>query len=136
MKRLTSSCLHKLLSAIRHTTLIAVQIQKLLYYTGKHYQASDRQDSHKRLRLHGFWNRLGKTLVKRGKGVVKQCCYYDRKYKRQGIKVTPPLLTSCFFPYTHDGIINLLNYEICCDFTHMIVTGGMDADETPFCGAV
>lgn len=78
------------------------------------------------------------AYYKDGKGVVKQCCYYDRKYKRQGIKVTPSLLTSCFFPYTHDGIINLLNYEICCDFTHMIVTGGidLDADDTPLCGAV
>lgn len=78
------------------------------------------------------------AYYKDGKGVVKQCSYYDRKYKRQGIKVTPPLLTSCFFPYTHDGIINLLNYEICCDFTHMIVTDGIDIDSsnTPLCGAL
>lgn len=75
---------------------------------------------------------------KDGKGVVNQCYYYDRKYKRQDIKVTPPLLTSCFFPYNQEGILNLLNHEICCDFTHMIVTDGIDLDSNtaPLCGAI
>jgi hypothetical protein len=78
------------------------------------------------------------AYYKDGKGVVKQCCYYDRQYQRQGIKVTPPMLISCFFPYTQEGILNLLNHEICCDFTHIIVTGGIDIDSntTPLCGAV
>ena len=45
---------------------------------------------------------------------------------------------SCFFPYTQKGILNLPNHEICCDFTHIIVTGGIDIDSntTPLCGAV
>ena len=45
---------------------------------------------------------------------------------------------SCFFPYTREGILNLLNHEICCDFTHIIVTDGIDVDAntTPLCGAV
>jgi len=75
---------------------------------------------------------------KDGNGVVKQCYYYDRKYKRKDIKVTPPLLISCFFPYSRDGILNLLNYEICCDFTHMIITDGIDlySNTTPICGAL
>lgn len=78
------------------------------------------------------------AYYKDGKGVVKQCCYYDRQYQRQGVKVTPPTLISCFFPYTQEGILNLLNREICCDFTHIIVTGGIDIDSntTPLCGAV
>ena len=75
---------------------------------------------------------------KDGKGVVNQCYYYDRKYKRQDIKVTPPLLTSCFFPYNQEDILNLLNHEICCDFTHMIVTDGIDLDSNtaPLCDAI
>lgn len=75
---------------------------------------------------------------KEGTGVVNQCYYFDRKYKRQDIKVTPPLLTSCFFPYTQEGILNLLNHEICCDFTHMIITDGIDLDSNtaPLCGAI
>lgn len=75
---------------------------------------------------------------KDGKGVVNNCCYYDRKYKRQNIRITPPFLTSCFFPYTKEGILNLINNEICCDFTHMIVTDGIDLDSNtaPLCGAI
>ena len=78
------------------------------------------------------------AYYKDGKGVVNQCCYYDREYRRQDIKITPPMLISCFFPYTREGILSLLNHEICCDFTHMLVTEGLDLDSntTPLCGAV
>ena len=78
------------------------------------------------------------AYYKDGKGVVNQCYYYDREYRRQGVKITPPTLISCFFPYTQEGILNLLNHEICCDFTHIIVTDGIDIDSniTPLCGAV
>lgn len=78
------------------------------------------------------------SYYKDGTGLVKQCYYYDRQYKRQGIQITPPMLISCFFPYTREGILNLLNHEICCDFTHMIVTDGLDLDSntTPLCGAL
>jgi len=75
---------------------------------------------------------------KDGKGVVKECCYYDRKYKSTDAHVTPPMLFSCFFPYTREGILNLLNNEICCDFTHILITNGIDidSDKTPLCGAL
>lgn len=78
------------------------------------------------------------AYYKDGKGVVKECHYYDREYQRQGIRVTPPTLISCFFPYTQEGILNLLNHEICCDFTHMLVTEGLDLDSNtaPLCGAI
>ena len=71
-------------------------------------------------------------------GVVKQCHYYDRRYKREDIKVTPPQLLTCFFPYTKKDILNLLNHELCCNFTHIIVTGEIDLDsnKTPLCGAI
>ena len=78
------------------------------------------------------------VYYKNGNGVVRQCHYYDRKYKRQDVKVTPPQLTSCFFLYNREGILNLLNHEICCDFTHIIVTDGIDFDSNtlPICGAL
>ena len=78
------------------------------------------------------------AYYKDGNGVVKQCHYYDRQYKRQDVKVTPPQFTSCFFPYNSESILNLLNYELCCNFTHMIVTGDLDLDfnTTPLCGAL
>lgn len=75
---------------------------------------------------------------KESKGVIKQCHYYDRQYRRQGVKVTPPQLLSCFFPYNQEGILSLLNHELCCDFTHIIVTSGIDlySNTTPLCGAL
>jgi len=75
---------------------------------------------------------------KDGNGVVKQCHYYDRRYKREDIKVTPPQLLTCFFPYTKKDILNLFNHELCCNFTHIIVTDGIDLDsnKTPLCGAI
>lgn len=78
------------------------------------------------------------AYYKEGQGVVKHCCYCDRQYKRQDIQMIPPMLTSCFFPYTKQGILTLLNHEICCDFTHILVTDGIDLDSnhTPLCGAV
>lgn len=78
------------------------------------------------------------AYYKDGKGVVKDCHYYDRQYRRQNVKVTPPQLISCFFPYTQSGIMDLLNHEICCDFTHIIITSGIDidSDTTPLCGAL
>lgn len=78
------------------------------------------------------------AYYKDGRGVVRQCYYYDRKYKRTDIKVTPPMLISCFFPYTKEGIIDLLNQELCCDFTHILVTEEIDPESntTPLCGAL
>ena len=75
---------------------------------------------------------------KDGKGVVKQCCYYDRRYKRDGVQITPPMLISCFFPYTKESIMALINNELYCDFTHLLITDGIDIDSntTPLCGAL
>lgn len=75
---------------------------------------------------------------KEGQGVVKQCCYYDRQYGQRGAPATPPMLVHCFFPYTKEGILHLVNQEICCDFTHMLVTEGIDLDSNtaPLCGAI
>lgn len=73
-----------------------------------------------------------------GVGVVRQCYYFDRGYKRKNVKIIPPKLTSCFFPYTREGILNLINNEICCDFTHMLITDIIDLDSntTPLCVAL
>ena len=75
---------------------------------------------------------------KDGKGVGNQFCYCDWAYRRKGVKITPPMLTSCFFLYTKERILDLLNHEICCDFTHMLVTEELDLDSNtvPLCGAI
>ena len=78
------------------------------------------------------------SYYKDGRGVVAQCHYYDRKYKQMDTRITPPMLVSCFFPYTKCGIVDLLNRELCCDFTHMLLTEEIDveSDQTPLCGAL
>ena len=78
------------------------------------------------------------AYYKDGMGVVKQCCYYDREYKRYGVQITPPMLISCFFPYTEEGILNLLNHELCCGFNHILIAEDIDVDSntTPLCGAL
>lgn len=100
--------------------------------------------SHIRTRLKNKFHRsiyLELSYYKDGSGVVKQCCYYDRSYLRSDLKVTPPSLISCFFPYTREGILNLVNKEICCNFTHIIITDGtegidLDSNTTPICGSI
>ena len=81
---------------------------------------------------------LDLAYYKDGLGVVRQCSYYDRRYQQRAVPVTPPTLVSCFFPYTREGILALVNQEICCDFTHILVTDGIDLDSntTPLCGAI
>ena len=71
-------------------------------------------------------------------GVVKHCCFFDRQYKRKEVEITPSMLTKCFFPYTEKGIVKLINDELCCDFTHIIVTNNIDLDENPIpiCGSL
>lgn len=73
-------------------------------------------------------------------GVVKQCYYYDRIYKRQDIQITPPHLVSCFFRYERSAILNLFNHELCCDLNRMIVISDNEIDiyknKTPLCGCI
>lgn len=40
--------------------------------------------------------------------------------------------------YTKAGILSLVNQELCCDFTHILVTEGIDLDSNlvPLCGAI
>lgn len=100
--------------------------------------------SHLRTRLKNKLHRsiyLELEYYKDGSGVVKQCCYYDRSYLRSDLKVTPPSLISCFFQYTREGILNLVNNEICCNFTHIIFIDGtegidLDSNTTPICGSI
>lgn len=75
-----------------------------------------------------------------GMGVVKQCYYYDRSYKRQDVQITPPRLVSCFFRYERGAILNLFNHELCCEVNHLLVISDKEIDiyknKTPLCGCV
>lgn len=59
-----------------------------------------------------------------GKGVITDCHYYDRKYKERS-KVVPETLTTVFFEYNRQAILNIINNELNVAFTDIIfVTDG------------
>lgn len=72
-------------------------------------------------------------------GVVSDCFYYDRKYKSRE-KVTPPELSSIFVKYSRDAVIDMVNYELNCDFTDIIFVTDDSIDiennKTALCGNI
>lgn len=72
-------------------------------------------------------------------GLVSNCYYCDKVYKRDKSFITPSGLTTIFFDYSLDAILEIVNEELNCDFTDVIVTGdafGFDKTELPFCGSI
>ena len=71
-----------------------------------------------------------------GFGIVSECCYYDRTYKSR-TNVIPESLTSVFFPYNKQAIIDMVNRELNCDFTDIIFTDNIDIkNPMPLCGNI
>lgn len=72
------------------------------------------------------------------KGVVTKCCYYDRQYKLRD-NVTPQMLTSVFVDYDRKSITDMVNRELNCDFTDLIIiddTIGFDNSNYALCGNI
>lgn len=72
---------------------------------------------------------------------ILDCFYIDRRHKRanSGRYTNKPLkLRTLSFPITE--LLSVIGKEICCDFTHMLVTDGtgidIDANTTPLCGSL
>ncbi len=73
-----------------------------------------------------------------GRGTI-YACYYDRKYKRNGALITPQGLHTVFFEYSRENILKIVNEELNCDFTDVLITENIpDFAETdlPLCGAI
>ena len=73
-----------------------------------------------------------------GKGVISDCHYYDRKYRERS-KVIPEMLSTVFFKYNRQAILNIINNELNTAFTHIIFVtdGSLDIDnEIALCGNV
>lgn len=74
-----------------------------------------------------------------GKGVIQACHYYDRKYKRTNTLITPAGLKTIYFTYNSDNILDMVNRELNCQFTDVILTKdtfGFDKSDLPLCGAI
>ena len=73
-----------------------------------------------------------------GKGVISDCHYYDRKYKERS-SVVPETLSTVFFDYNRQAILNIINTELNTAFTHIIFVtdGSLDIDnEVALCGNI
>lgn len=71
-------------------------------------------------------------------GVISNCYYYDRQYKSRD-KVTPQMLTTVFIKYNHEAIMDMVNRELDCDFTDLIIienTIHFEQNHFPLCGNV
>lgn len=72
-------------------------------------------------------------------GVITACHYYDRQYKRNNAYITPSGLTSITFEFSLDKILKIVNDELNCDFTDVIITKdsfGFDNTSLPICGSI
>lgn len=73
------------------------------------------------------------------KAVVSKCHYNDRVYKRDKSLITPAGLTTIYFDYSLDAILKIVNEELNCDFTNVIVTPdtfSFDKTKLPICGSI
>ncbi len=98
--------LHGLLNDCKHTSGVVSVPEVIAFYTV-------RFNGHLEMRYSG-----------NGKGVIADCHYYDRKYKtRSG--VIPETLSTVFFNYNRQAILDICNNELNTAFTHIIfVTDG------------
>lgn len=72
-------------------------------------------------------------------GIITDCHYYDRHYKRNNAYITPSGLTSIAFDFSLDNILKIVNNELNCDFTDVIITkDSFEFDDTslPICGGI
>ena len=73
------------------------------------------------------------------RALICSCYYCDRTYTRDKSLITPAGLTSVYFEYSLDAVLNVVNDELNCDFTDVIVTPdtfGFDKTELPICGSI
>ena len=90
-----------------------------------------------------FKNRIHRSIYlemqyRNGKGVISDCHYYDKKYRRR--TVIPETLTTVFFDYDRSTILDVVNNELNTAFTHILfVTDGslnIDNNEAALCGNI
>ena len=79
-------------------------------------------------------------IVRNGnKGTIIDCHYSDRTYKRNNAYITPSGLTSITFDFSLYNILKIVNSELNCDFTDVIITQdsfGFNNSPLPICGSI
>lgn len=90
-----------------------------------------------------FKNRIHRSIYlemqyRNGRGVITDCHYYDRIYKEKK-QVIPETLSTVYFMYTRQAILNIINSELNASFTDIIFVtdGSLSIDKkTPLCGYI
>ena len=81
-----------------------------------------------------------KIKLRGNEGVISQCFYCDKKYKRQQHYVTPYSLNTISFEYSKKNILKIVNEELNCNFTDVIITEdstlNIDENLIPVCGSI
>lgn len=103
----------------------------ILVNSGNKYQTRLKNRIHRSIRL--------EISRSSNNGVITDCHYYDRHYKRNNAYITPSGLTSITFEFSLDKILKIVNDELNCDFTDVIITKdsfGFDNTSLPICGSI
>ena len=72
-------------------------------------------------------NRVHRTIyleIKQNgyRGLIHNCHYCDRRYKRNNQLITPFELKTIYFDYNMEKVLEIVNNELNCDFTDVIIT--------------
>ena len=89
-------------------------------------------------------NRVHRTIyleIKQNgyRGLIENCHYCDRRYKCNNQLITPFGLKSIYFDYSTEKVLEIINGELNCDFTDVIITHdtfGFDESNIPICGSI
>lgn len=89
-------------------------------------------------------NRVHRTIyfeIKQNgyRGLVQSCYYCDRRYKRDNQFITPFELKTIYFDYSTEKVLEIVNNELNCDFTDVIITRdtfGFEKSDIPICGSI
>ena len=73
------------------------------------------------------------------RGLIQTCHYCDRCYKRNNQLVTPFELKTIYFDYSIEKVLEIINNELNCDFTDVIITKdtfNFEKSDIPICGSI
>ena len=78
-----------------------------------------------------------RITIKGDMGVIEDCYYCDRTYKKRE-KVVPENLHSVYFYYSKGNVLNIINNELNNAFTDVILIedSSINIDKRPLCGSI
>lgn len=78
-----------------------------------------------------------RITIKGDEGVITECYYCDRTYKRHE-RVVPENLHTVYFYYSRENMLNIINNELNNAFTDVILVAdnSIHIDKRPLCGSI